>query len=408
MRQKLGKKGMFEEQFNWMFVLVAGAVIIFFFFNFLVRQQALAQAKSEISINTELDSIASGVQNALNTAILVTIPKTKLALDCTLSCECKFGIQGSAVRRTFGDKFIFGPKVITGPQMLVWSKPWEVPYAVTNFVYVTTPSIRYTIGYVSGDTDSENMYHEFQRLWPGLIEYKPITLSYNTQYWKAYEEGTATEYQNEKFLSTRFVLFIPHPPPTAPPGAQVDFEPHSSFTARDFSALIVTGSSFENGSMSFFQLQPGPPPLIIKTEMDYAGTASLLAAVFSEDARAYYCTMSRAMSRLNTSLEVLANRSRMLSIDWGSRGSSYATCQALHGNVYRLISGKEINGNPTLEPAFRPGIQNLLPRPPYDGELVNTAHYARYNGNITPWLNRVTVFKKYNYELNLNSCVEVY
>ncbi len=157
-RLSRSRKGMFEEQFNWLFVLVAGAVIIFFFFHFLSKQQELAQQKIALTINTEIESISSGVESAENTAILIDIPKSTLSLDCSPTCDCNFGVQGSVARKPFGDLLMFGPKTISGPQMVVWSRPWEAPYTVASFLYLTSPNVRYVVGYIPGNTESEVVF----------------------------------------------------------------------------------------------------------------------------------------------------------------------------------------------------------------------------------------------------------
>ena len=42
----MNKKGIIEIQFNWIFVLVVGAIILVFFFGFVQKQKSFAEEKN--------------------------------------------------------------------------------------------------------------------------------------------------------------------------------------------------------------------------------------------------------------------------------------------------------------------------------------------------------------------------
>ncbi len=393
---RTGKRGVFQEQFNWIFVLVAGATIIFFFFNFLMKQQALAMEKTALTINTELESIATGVQSAQDTAIRIRVPKTTLLLGCTRLCECTFGIRGSTVTKPFKDKYIFGPQIVPGPDLVVWSKPWSIPYTVANFVYITSPSIRYVFGYDPANQDSVKMMQKLEQLWPNLILYKAVEIqNAGGSNYRLYPEGSSTEYENEHYDETRVVLLMPN----APTDVVILFD--ESFENEEISILTVFGSSFDEGLVRFQWLDPQEHMQI--QDMQYVGTAGLLGAVFTENPNMYYCNIIKGITRVNQSLEVLANRSQRLSHYWEGLGTGAARCESLHRLMYQTIKGVNFQGTPVGTGV----IQSLPPQLPA-GAIITPQYYEDFNTAHATWVPKLGEFSQLNFELNLNSCIEVY
>ncbi len=132
------KRGIIELHFNWIFVLIAGAIIFAFFISIVNKQRELSEIKTSGSIVTNLDSILTGAQISTNTINIIDMPKVDIGFECD-----RYFI-GPAPRQTKGN-VIFSPSLLKGKQIVTWALDWNMPYRITNFLYLTDPQLRYII-----------------------------------------------------------------------------------------------------------------------------------------------------------------------------------------------------------------------------------------------------------------------
>ena len=91
----VNKKG-FEMQFHWIFVLIAGAIILIFFFSLTQKQKSLSEERLAITLSTDIEAIFTGAIQAKGTAQLLRIPQPGIAFSCSEACECNFWIGRKA------------------------------------------------------------------------------------------------------------------------------------------------------------------------------------------------------------------------------------------------------------------------------------------------------------------------
>jgi hypothetical protein len=87
----MNKKG-FELQFHWIFVLIAGALILSFFFMVANKQKNLSQDRLQLTLATEIENIFTGAIISRGTAQKMPTPPQGITFECTEGCECKYGI----------------------------------------------------------------------------------------------------------------------------------------------------------------------------------------------------------------------------------------------------------------------------------------------------------------------------
>src|SRR3989338_5974677 len=149
---KLEKRGAIEVQFNWIFILVAGTVILLFFGTIIMKQRAAAEEKLSASLLTDLDSIITGSMVSKNAFNFISIPKKEINfMDCDFYYIGKKNEENAKLKRDIKEKIIFAPDLIKGTRLTIWTLPWEIPYRVTNFLYLTSPEVRYIIVYSGSD-----------------------------------------------------------------------------------------------------------------------------------------------------------------------------------------------------------------------------------------------------------------
>ena len=134
----LKKKAMIEVHFNWIFILIAGAVIFVFFINIVNKQREFSDIRTSGTIATNLESILTGAQISTDTVNIIDLPKVNIGF------ECERYFIGPTPKQTKSN-VIFAPNLLKGTQMISWALDWNMPYRITNFLYLTDPELRYII-----------------------------------------------------------------------------------------------------------------------------------------------------------------------------------------------------------------------------------------------------------------------
>ena len=133
---KQNKKAQIELQFKWIFVLIAGGLILFFFFSVIGGQKDASETKLHTDLTNQFELIFAGQGVATGTKNQIDIPPLPLQFGCN-----DYAIGNQA--RTFGNAIIFAPAIINTNKMLTLTRAWQVPFKVTNMIYVSAPNIKY-------------------------------------------------------------------------------------------------------------------------------------------------------------------------------------------------------------------------------------------------------------------------
>jgi len=166
------KRGVIEVQFNWVFVLIVGAVILLFFTTAILRQKDISEAKIASTILTDLETITTGAKVSRSTFQVIHLPDTKVKFLCD-DCLCKFYIGDSS--KPFRDKVIFSPSEIKGRKILAWTQEFSYPFRVSNLLFLTGPMVRYVIrnpenaleGILINKSLPQEVLHDYN---PGTVE----------------------------------------------------------------------------------------------------------------------------------------------------------------------------------------------------------------------------------------------
>ncbi len=136
---KLGKKAQAAEtQFNWIFILIVGAVILGFFVFIVIKQKGASEAKFAGKVSQQLDTILVGAK--VSSGAFQEIPTPEVTIE--FGCDDYF--IGPASQR-LGNRIVFAPAIVEGRSIQTWTLDWNVPFKVTSFLYITAPTIRYYV-----------------------------------------------------------------------------------------------------------------------------------------------------------------------------------------------------------------------------------------------------------------------
>ena len=254
---KQSKKGVVETQFNWIFILIIGAVVLILFIGISARQKNISDTSIEISIINSLDAVFSGLETSPGTVSLISIPQTKIEFGCNAYSLGKTSKQINAMS-------IFAPSFFEGDKLTSMTLDFELPYRITTFIYLVSPETRYI--FIGNSHFARKIFETV----PEEIETDGYT--------------NINAISNENDDRVRLIFF--------------DQEPDlpESLVGKPLTALRVNGDE-DSGSLEFFELVNGA--FESKGTSNYIKKAALFGAIFSDDASNYDCSMENAFKKLN-------------------------------------------------------------------------------------------------------------
>lgn len=288
-----GRKAAIEIQFNWIFVLIAGAIILTFFGGLVYKQKTLADEEAAGSIIKNLEAEFSAARSAGGSAALLDLGKFEIDLKCEDYLVGKLGQSVSF--RPF-----FGPDLVKGMKLVVWSFPWDFPFKITNFIFVSSKDVGY---FFVNSSD-------------------PLMISLNDdlsfRFFSSSLINSVSEVNNPAgFYKIRFVCN----------GCDFSNEVVSfGFPEKDMSAVSFDESS---KTVTFYQksgdsfVATGTAPLL---GFDDYGMPSVFGAVFADSYELYDCNLKKAFRNLGVVSEVYEKRSRVIA-------DSSSDCNVYHLNA---------------------------------------------------------------------------
>lgn len=272
----LGKRGQIELTFNWVYILIAGAVILLFFVGLVARQKQVSEERLSGDVVEVMTSILAGAGVSEKTKNF--IDASGLA-DYTLYFSClnevgEFGIKDKPARTQNSIDPIFAPREVHSSRIVTWSLPYAMPFKVMDFLFVIPATVKY---YVLGN-DAE-FVNEFINSTEGIERVFVPSLD---------------QIEPEKNLQVRII----DTSGTVIPGSAVPAQLRS-FDNTEVSAVVFTGAN----QADFYQKQGAAWQKLNQKQVRIISlpgerNAAKYAAIFAADDQIYGCNMNKALTRL--------------------------------------------------------------------------------------------------------------
>lgn len=305
------KRGQIEITFNWIYIVIAGAVILLFFFGVVVKQKQVSEERLSNEVVQIMGSILTGAG---------TSEKTKNFIDASgladyvlyFSCDAgvsEFGIKDQPARIQNNVDPLFAPKEIHSSRIVTWSLPYHLPFKVIDFLFVIPLNIKYYL--VGNDAEFIN---EFLNSTKGIEREFLLNL----------QEIQPEENQQVRIIDTDG---------SSIPGIGVPAQ-LQSLSDKEVSAIVFTGKN----QVDFYQKEGAVWQKMNKAAVriiSLAGErdAARYAAIFSADDQTYGCNMQKAFKRLEYLTEVYGGEEIDSAEPGGKLGSLI--------NYYRNIPASE-------------------------------------------------------------------
>ena len=265
------------EQFNWIFVLVAGAIILGFFSLFIFKYVELQQKRFNIGISQDLSN-AFQVLSTSSVGSSSTIDSSegfKIGSTALLDFSCtddqlllRVNEDPDAVYR-FRDEFVFSRSSLRVDSLDLWLKPWFFPFYVGNFVFLSDPDDVFYFVY-DASTREEVLSLDI----PSIFTVKTVSIN------DALPERS----------SLRVVYFTSSLP-------RSDLDRFSSVSHISLSEKNVR--FYEEGRWS--------------DEISFPSDAFVYGAVFSDSSSLFSCLVQKSEERISFLSKVYAQKAHLLS-----------------------------------------------------------------------------------------------
>lgn len=313
------KKAVIEIQFNWIFVLIVGALIVAFFVFVVQKQRTVAKSSLEADIRTKLQAIISIAEQSDSTVYQLTVPETNMKFDCE-----GFSIGNLDVIPLRGN-FAPSPLKSSRNKLYIASEDFSMPYKTTNLVYITTPDVRYVF-YDSDDADNADSKEYAKKLF-----FDPKNPSMPSNITKEFSKCDNLKDKNN--YKVRFIFVKESPEDSC--GANIK---KGEVTAISIEPALGGISGY--GKIKFYERKEDG--FVEKGSSYYLGTSSIIAAIFSDSKETYECGLNDALERLKVINEIYLGKAKYL-----QETMQNTDC----GNYYSNIEGidKLVAMNTTLQ-----------------------------------------------------------
>ena len=265
---KMEKRGVLEVQMHWIFVIIAGAIILTFFIGIVAKQRSIARKELIFDITNDLDLLISVTNIAEGSVTKIDIPDIEINFDCR-----DYWVEGQ--KKSLQAKPVFAHDEIKGNQILLWTLAWKMPFKVDNFLYVTSPQIRYV----------------FYQPPSGLYASIPDKISRE-------RASNLADLNDKGNYKIKFILFNKQPLELAFPG-----------WIKKYDTITVSVYEDEN-KIEYYSYKRDRWEKQGTTF--YLGEPSMIGSFFTDNIDDYNCIMDKAVRELNIISKIYAERTGLL------------------------------------------------------------------------------------------------
>ena len=350
-----------SDQFNWIFVIIAGAVILLFFFSMVQKQQSLSIAKTDASIVRQIETLISVAGSEKNTITTKDLPNIDLTFQCKkrgTTCDCVY--KSGTMDRPYDDRIIYAPKKITGTQLHLWSMAWEQPFRIANFLYATNDLHQYILV-----TNNQPIAQDIKKILPERLPVKIVDTPNNVM-----------NEINPSATSINVLCISSGPNSCTPPNQFSSINNQKNWIIRNSETEISY-----NGNTDKFV---------------YVGIPQLLGALFSADKEMFECNTRKSFERLASIAEIQDKRITSLNTALTpAQGQTNARSSCL--NFYSNSPPLGIGGSPNVFNTIKTASEILL-------KDIS----ASQSTNINTIKNSKDTIKNINDKMVLNACPSIY
>ncbi len=279
------KKAQVSLQFHWIFIIIAGAIILGFFIGIALKQKSISDRKLASELLEEFNLIFSGAGATEETSVGIDIPNTEIEFSCVAGVS-RYSIN--KISKATPYDVIFAPDLVTGNSIVTWTLPWKMPFNVQNFLMVIPTSARYIIIYEDG---AKIIIYEDEARAQDILEDMPDTITKEMHNINALD---SIKFKNN--YRTRFVF--------------LDIDDEKIKLPSDFKKIDDEAVSAVKITSTYAQFYEKKEGVFVSGDPVnlFSDRPHIFGAIFAGNAEIYKCNTDKAHSRLRYVAEVYRER----------------------------------------------------------------------------------------------------
>lgn len=242
------------ESLSWVFILVAGAIILGFFVYFVFNLTESSSKKTALQLSITLEE-------KMNAFALLNDQYEKLMLPFATSFEVtcdSLQVKDSPSSQAL-HHIVFSPETIQGKEISIWTKRWNMPFQVANFFYISNSNYQYVLIY-----DQQTKEFAESLFIPKIFSYEKKT---------QYDFQELVQRSRTKNL---IVVFFKEPS-------------SKDLSLTQYAKVLSVNGNEEKGRIIFHNEGKSK---------DYAGEELLIGSIISGESSDYECSFNRALEKL--------------------------------------------------------------------------------------------------------------
>lgn len=299
------KRAQLAVPFHWIFVLIAGAIILIFFLSLVTKQKSVADAELAITVKNKLDNILSSSLQGDRTVHVTQIPELELSFMCDGDLSSFTVLEES---RDTPYQPIFAPENLYTDTLIIWSEDFSAGFKVSNLMLVGSPSVSY---YVVSTNSNPLFQNTLMTQIPDQFSFSEID--------SIERLVPATDHVKLIFLED-VPLTLKEPLASLPNG-------HVSAVKVGLGGEGVT--YYEKQGTSLVRKASVP---ILSSDTN----AVLYAAIFSDNAESFYCNMGKVYERLSMLSSIYKDRIESIRQEYLVQGVTRCSSQSISTHFENL------------------------------------------------------------------------
>ena len=293
MKNTMNKKGQ-AEQFNWLFVIIAGAIVLSFFAVFTSRYVTIQEKRQSATIAKTLSENIQLLQASTSKEHYLDDSAFSLGVTALLAYTCNKDESSLTVDNQFTqdlkNEVVFAPTTLRTDALDAWIYSWNYPYFITPLLYFSDPTLTYFLIYDRGSRDYVQ----------GLDLPKIFTVI---------RQDKDTPFDPRAARKARIIYF------TQP--SQQDLKT----AAASYEEASILSVDTQQEYVIFYEGTTPSQPI------PYYGEALLYGAFFTSTPEQYTCSLSRATRRLKRTTAIYSTKALLLNQAASGQACDYSTLQ---------------------------------------------------------------------------------
>lgn len=327
MMNSKSKKAQIEVSFNWVFVLIAGAIILFFFVRVITTETELTQTASQTRAASRMNAVITALQQNPDSVSVQDRINYEIQFYCDIEGQ-SYNLKNSNTKQYLPHQIVFSPEIIGESKLITWVRTFKAPMPVASVLYLTDEQTKYV--FLTDGLDNNDLIEHYYNLFPDNIS-KELT-DFNT-----------FKSSNDEGYRQYIVILSEHVA-----------KDNAVFSDRRMLSKVKFLSINNNGEIKFYELgKTGQNEYLgffhdegITTKY-YFTEESIIGAIITGDPVIYECIMNKVLDQVRIIADINVERLKLMHDDFpdGVCKARYSTITQNHfGYLSQHAKSKDYPG----------------------------------------------------------------